>query len=48
MMGALKYKAGNETPALLLMVGRFPSREFQVLDSRALVRLEFGGEKCKK
>lgn len=47
MMGAHECKAGNETPALLLVVGRFPSRKFQVLDSRAPVRLEFRGESVK-
>lgn len=39
-MGSLECRGGNETPALLMMMGCFPSKEFQLSDSRALVRME--------
>lgn len=42
--GALKCKGGKETPALLLMVGRFLSRKFQLSDSEAPVRWNLGEE----
>lgn len=42
--GPLECKGGNETPALLLLVDCFPSREFQLPDSRALVIMESGEE----
>lgn len=39
-MGSLDCKGENETPALLLMMGCFPSKEFRLPDSRTLVRME--------
>lgn len=39
-MGSLDCKGGNETPAPLMMMGCFPSKEFRLPDSRALVRME--------
>lgn len=44
MSGALECKGGNETPALLLLADCFPSREFQLPDSKAPVIMELGEE----
>lgn len=46
MMGPLECKEGNETPALP-MVGHFLPKSFQLPDSRAHVKMEFGGRKCE-